>query len=141
MNIVNISQQPEKVFSLLQTLRVDLTFKEFEFILFQAAAADNFQFFGLFNEQEDLQGIIGCRILYDFLHGKHLYIDDLVAHTNARKMGVGKLLLNFAEGYAAEHKCNIIRVSTGSDYKPGIEFYEQIGWKIKAVTFKKGIVI
>lgn len=43
------------------------------------------------------EALMGYRVLYDYVHGKHLYIDDLVVNETSRSQGYGASMLEFAE--------------------------------------------
>ena len=84
-------------------------------------------------------GVMGYRILYDFVHGKHLYVDDLVVTAAKRSSGIGAELLKFAETIAKEHACKGLRLCTGVENERGRRFYERLGWSPRALAYKKSI--
>lgn len=73
----------------------------------------------------------------NFVHGKHLYVDDLVVTKEKRSSGMGAELLRYAEAEAARHQCQGLRLCTGIDRKEAQRFYEKNGWAPKALTYKK----
>ncbi len=82
---------------------------------------------------------MGYRISYDFVHGKHIYVDDLVTSENHRSQSYGAMLLKHAEDLAKEHNCTNLRLCTGIDNDRGKRFYERNLWSLRAVVYKKKI--
>ncbi len=80
---------------------------------------------------------MGYRILFDFVHDKHLYIDDLVVASSLRSQGFGKQLLDFAEVEARRLGCRGLRLCTGVENEGGKRFYERSGWAPRALAYKK----
>lgn len=79
---------------------------------------------------------MGYRVLWDFVRGKHLYIDDLVSKEKSK--GHGKRLLDYAEEKARELNCSGgLRLCAVLENKDGIRFYEKNGWKARAYAFVK----
>jgi len=99
--------------------------------------APGYRFFGAMEEGRCV-GVLGCRVLLDYVHGRHLYVDDLVvAESAGRSRGIGGKLLAFAEALAREEKCISVRLCTGVENERGRSFYERHGWKLRAVAYKK----
>jgi ribosomal protein S18 acetylase RimI-like enzyme len=137
MNILsfNPANDSERFFDLLKELRPHLSFSEFKFILNHA---DNYQMVAL-EEDNRLVALMGYRILHDFVHGKHVYIDDLVTASAERSKGHGAVLLKHAEDIAREHGCKNLRLCTGVENEAGKRFYERESWNMRAVVYKKKI--
>lgn len=137
MNIIsfNPANDSERFFDLLKELRPHLSFADFKYILNHA---DNYQMIGL-EEENRLVALMGYRILHDFVHGKHIYIDDLVTASSERSKGHGAVLLKHAEEIAHEHGCKNLRLCTGIDNEAGKRFYERESWNQRAIVYKKKI--
>ncbi len=120
-------------FPLMRQLRPHLTSEEY---LSRVTQACETQGYHLFRERNG-NALIGMRILIDLVHGRHLYIDDLVVDENVRSRGVGRALLAFAEEFAREHACPGLRLCTGTDNLRGKKFYESLGWDPRAIAYKK----
>lgn len=129
----------EAIFPILCELRPHLTFKQFLEIVSESAKRDDYELVAIFDGSKCV-AVMGIRILYDFVHGKHLYIDDLVVTVSRRSMGLGARLLKFAEDIASKKQCNRLRLCTGTDNEGGKRFYEREGWRSRAVVFKKQCV-
>lgn len=87
--------------------------------------------------ENEILAVMGYRILHDYVHGKHLYIDDLVSTKSYRSEGLGAKLLVYAEELAKELGCKVLRLCTGIDNELGKKFYERNGWSLRAVAYKK----
>lgn len=135
-------QTPEElktVFPILQELRTNLTWDSFYKLYSQARETSRYTLVGYF-EGDQCQALMGYRILYDFVHAKHLYIDDLVTAEKYRSKGIGATLLKWAENEATAQECNGLRLCTGIQNDSGKRFYEREGWTLRAIAFKKQIV-
>lgn len=126
------------VFQLMRELRPHLTEKSFNEIYQSAKKADGYALYGYYQNSECI-GLMGARFLSDYVHGFHLYIDDLVTSAKARSKGIGAELLKFAENLAKEKNCTGLRLCTGVDNKDGMRFYEREGWASRAVVYKKKV--
>ena len=73
--------------------------------------------------------------------GAFVVIGGLVVDKNYRRKGVGRLLLQHAEGWAKEKGFSIVRLSSSTSRAAAHEFYQQLGYaKIKTqYSFMKSI--
>jgi GNAT superfamily N-acetyltransferase len=126
----------DRGFLILKELRTELTHEEFHSIYNEAHSRDGFNFIAAL-DNEQMIAIMGYRILFDFVHGKHLYIDDLVTSRAMRGRGVGAKLLKEAERIALNQGCKGLRLCTGISNDDGKRFYEREGWNCRAVAYKK----
>ena len=123
-------------FAVMRELRGHLSYDEFVSLVHQAAARDQYQLIAYY-EGSLCIAVMGYRILYDLVHGRHLYIDDLVVTELQRNRGLGGILLDFAEEKAATLGCSSLRLCTGIDNEEGKRFYEKNEWRLRAVAYKK----
>lgn len=123
-------------YPIIAELRTELSYDEFKMMLHKAEVADNYSLFGLFIHNKCV-AVMGYRFLYDFVHGKHLYIDDLVVKEGYRSRGLGAKLLEFAENEARKRACKGLRLCTGVTNTSGKKFYERNGWIARAIAYKK----
>ena len=135
---LSTTHELELAYSILLELRPELSRDDFIAVYNEAAARDQYQIVGLFADNT-LAGVMGFRVLLDYVHGKHVYVDDLVVTEKSRSKGAGAYLLNFAEDFARQNQCKKIRLCTGIDNEKGKRFYEREGWNVRAVVFKKTI--
>lgn len=129
------SEMP-KVFSILKELRPKLSYPDFLFLYKKAHLSNGYELVFIENENEIL-ALMGYRIIFDFVHGKHLYIDDLVTSEYQRSKGLGAKLLSYAEVVARQLNCKGLRLCTGVENKHGQRFYESNGWQARAIAYKK----
>lgn len=134
--ILNSKEQLERGYKVLRELRTELSLSEFLAIYEQAKSRDGFQLMAAIDE-DNIVGIMGYRVLFDFVHGKHLYIDDLVTTQAKRGSGIGAKLLQEAEKIAKEQGCLALRLCTGTANERGKKFYEREGWDLRSVAYKK----
>ena len=127
----------EACFLVLKELRTSLTLEEFRQIYSEARRRDQYTLITAFEDGRCL-AVMGYRVLYDFIHGKHLYIDDLVVTEAHRSRGLGKRLLEHAETFASEQNCTGLRLCTGTTASHAQKFYLAQGWEARAIVFKKG---
>lgn len=125
----------EKVFPLMKELRPHLDEEQYLRLYKEAKLRDDYALYGAVRDDYCV-GLMGVRILYDFVHGKHLYIDDLVTTKDLRGQGIGHLMLQFARELAEREGCTGLRLSTGVDNRDGQRFYEREGWSARALTYK-----
>jgi len=129
-------QDNQRFYHLLKQLRPHLSFEDFLQTYDEANNSNQFQFIGI-EENDHLVALMGYRILFDFVHGKHLYIDDLVSSESHRSKGYGAMLLEHADKIAKENGCSNLRLCTGVENERGKTFYEKNAWQLKALVFKK----
>lgn len=135
---ISTSAGLERAYPLLRELRTELAFTDFIDLYEKARRADEFRLVGAF-DGDVCVGLMGYRVLHDFVHGRHLYIDDLVTTGSRRSTGVGARLLNHAEKEARRLDCQGLRLCTGIANESARRFYEREGWEAKSVAFKKKI--
>ena len=126
----------ECCYSIIHELRTHLTFDDFIYLTNEAKLHDGYTLIGCFENDECL-GVMGYRILFDLVHGKHFYIDDLVVTEKSRSKGNGAKILAYSEVLAKENGCKNLRLCTGVDNSAAGKFYEKNKWDLKAIVYKK----
>lgn len=126
----------ERFYPVMKELRKELSFDDYMTICQNAHEADGYEIVAIEADKKVL-AVMGYRILHDFVHGKHLYIDDLVSTESHRSQGLGTELLKYAENRARELGCRGLRLCTGIDNEQGKKFYERNGWKLRSFAYKK----
>ena len=127
----------DDAWAVVRELRPHVDRDAFAALCREAARRDGYTLYGAFADGR-LVGVMGMRELVDLVHGRHLYVDDLVVTAAVRSRGVGRRLLAHAEGVARERGGLGLRLCTGIDHAPGRRFYEREGWTARAVAYKKG---
>lgn len=135
---VNTEQELEDIFPIIKQLRENLNFDSFKSLYVKAKRENRYCICGLYLESVPVAAV-GYRVLHDFCHGEHLYIDDLVTDYNYRSNGYGAELLRYLEVYAQKQELPIIRLSSGLDKEEAHRFYKRNNWPIRSYVFKKSI--
>lgn len=78
-----------------------------------------------------LHGVIGLRIAATLARGEHLHIDDLVVDIPSRGSAVGRVLMEFAEAWAANHGCQSVFLDSRAEVLP---FYSRLGYEPHTAT-------
>ena len=125
-----------RFYPVMKELRPDLSYGDYLNIYEEAHIKDGYQIVGV-ESGSHILAVMGYRVLTDFVHGRHLYIDDLVASALHRSKGYGAKLLTYAEEISRELGCKSLRLCAGIDNEAGQKFYEREGWNLKAVVYKK----
>ncbi|MDA9573411.1 GNAT family N-acetyltransferase [Rickettsiales bacterium] len=93
-------------------------------------------------EDEDIDngrsiGVIGVRITRKLMTGKTLEIEDFMIDRKKRGIGVGKMLLRWAEWQAAVFKCQNITSVLESKREESQRIFSREGLNIQGVLFGK----
>jgi len=140
---IQTSTDVEKAFPIIKELRSHLTYEEFLHLYKLAKAEHNYTLVMVLQKNSQVEipvAVFGYRIYTDFIHKRHLYIDDLVTTAEFRSKGIGAKVLNYAETLAKELHCHGMRLCTGIDNEDGKKFYEKNNWDLRAVAYKKKIL-
>jgi GNAT superfamily N-acetyltransferase len=126
----------ERAYSVMRELRQTLRWEDFLSLYKSAKEHDHYEIVGI-TQDGRVVAVMGYRILFDFVHGKHVYIDDLVTTESCRSKGYGAQLLSFAEEEAKRQGCQGLRLCTGVENESGKRFYERHDWAPRALAYKK----
>ena len=89
------------------------------------------------NDDGDFVGFAHYRSVPRTLSGDlALFLDDLYVAEDARKNGVGSLLMEFTKTYARAHKLAQIQLLTGADNATAQVLYDQLGTRTDWVTYE-----
>lgn len=136
--VAKTEEEIKSCFPVMKELRNNLEIEEFLSVYKEANTNDGYQLAFCFDSQK-VTAVMGYRILFDYVHGKHLYIDDLVTTKDSRSRGLGADLLKFAESEAKKLECSGLRLCTGIENEAGKRFYEKNNWNLRAIVYKKKI--
>jgi len=125
------------VYDVLKQLRVELSYEEFEDLVYEMRHMD-YKMFGLF-EKGELITYAGASVLTNFYHKRHLFIFDLVSDEKFRTQGYGKIMLEYLQDYARTAACENIVLSSGLQRVQAHNFYENEGFSKKSFVFTKNI--
>ncbi len=136
--IFHIKSQSDFVrcFPVLKELRQHLEFEEFIAIYEEAGKSNGYQLVAAETNGE-IAAVMGYRILWDLVRGKHVYVDDLVSTATKRSQGLGEELLDYAEEVAKAEGCSTLRLCAFIENERAIKFYERLGWTKRSYAFTK----
>ncbi|MBN8540463.1 MAG: GNAT family N-acetyltransferase [Deltaproteobacteria bacterium] len=136
--IFKVENQPdfERCFPVVKELRPHLTFDDFVSIYEEAKKANGYQLVAA-EVQGEIAAVLGYRVLWDFVRGKYIYIDDLVSTKAKRSEGLGRELLEFAEEVARSTGCTSLRLCAVIENERAIHFYERLGWTKRSFAYTK----
>lgn len=80
-------------------------------------------------------GLAGYRLDEMLVHGKYIYVDDLVTSEHKRGQGLGEKLLNKVFELANKQKCNKVILDTGIGNSFAQRFYFRMGMLPVALHF------
>ncbi len=75
----------------------------------------------------EVVGYVFCDVIKEG-NGLTLYIDDLCVAPEARRCGVGTMLLDKAREYGEEKECKFLMLNVWEFNKNAVEFYEKYGF-------------
>lgn len=140
ITIAPIGHDPRSLaacYLVMRELRPHVSLENFMALVHEAAQRDGYKLVVALDQNENMVGVVGYRLMYDLVHGKHIYVDDLVTSEAHRSKGIGALLLTYAEKEAQQLGCSGLRLCTGIDNDRGKTFYARNGWNLRAVVYKK----
>ncbi len=82
-------------------------------------------------------GVIGVRIVRKIQFGKMLEIEDFMIDRKKRGIGVGKMMIRWAEWQAAIFKCDAIVGCLGSKREESQHIFSREGFSIDGLLFNK----
>lgn len=131
-------EELERCFPVMKELRPHLSVQEYLEIYRHAHAMDGYEILAM-EKKGEIIAVLGYRILYDFVRGRHLYIDDLVSTEKMRSKGLGAEMLKQAEVIAKNLHCKSMRLCAVLENDLGIKFYEKNHWTKRAYAFTKKV--
>ena len=128
----------ERCFPVIKELRPHLSFEDYVRIYEQAHKHDAYQLVAI-EDGKNILAVMGYRFLWDFVRGKHLYIDDLVSTERFRSQGLGAVLLKYAESIASQSDCKALRLSAVFENTHALRFYDRNGWSKRTYGLVKKV--
>jgi len=127
----------ETVWEVLSQLRVELSYKEFEDLVYEMRDRE-YKMFGLF-EGEELVTYAGGSIQTNLYHKRHLFLDELVTYDSVRSRGYGDAMLEYLSNYAKMAGCERVVLTSGLAKEEAHKFYEKKGFTKASFIFVKEI--
>jgi ribosomal protein S18 acetylase RimI-like enzyme len=121
-------------YELMRQLRPHLVSAE-EFVArWRRQTADGYRILALWSDKEPC-ALAGYRITENLVHGRFLYVDDLVADKGARGRGYGARLLDKLKAEGQARGCRKLVLDTGLDNALAHRFYYRQGLLAQALRF------
>ena len=136
IEIVEIAPHEERldeVYPVLHELRTELTPEDFRSI-YANGYEGGYRVLGLFDEGE-CRAAAGFHISYGFLHGRFMYIDDLVTADRWRSKGYGKTLNDHLLERARVEGCRNVQLDSGTHRTDAHRFYLRERYDITSFHF------
>ncbi|OEF98830.1 GNAT family N-acetyltransferase [Vulcanibacillus modesticaldus] len=123
-------------FPVMNQLRTDLD-KDTYLKYLDEMIKQGYKVFALYNDG-NIMAVAGVIILTNFYYGRHVWVYDLVTHSDYRSNGYGEILLEFIHKWGEENGCKIVALSSGLERKDAHRFYEKkMGYEKPSYVFKK----
>ena len=119
------------IYEVLSQLRVDLSFKEFDDLVYDMRDMD-YKMIGLF-ERGKLITYAGVAVQTNFYHKRHLYVYDLVTDSSYRSQSFGKEMMEYFHVYSKTAMCENIVLSSEFQREKAHVFYEKSGFIKKSL--------
>ena len=127
----------DAIYELLVQLRPELSFKEFDDLVYDMRHMD-YKMIGMLQRGE-LVTFAGVAVQTNFYHKRHLFVFDLVTDEKYRNRGYGKEMLEYLESYAKTAMCEKIVLSSGLQREAAHRFYEKNDFVKKSFIFVKAL--
>ncbi len=124
-------------YEVLSQLRVELSYKEFEDLIYEMRHME-YKMFAIM-EGEKLITYAGASVQTNLYHKKHLYIFDLVTDEKYRGKKYGTMMLEYLSDYAKANMCKNIVLSSGFASEDAHRFYEEHKFKKVSYLFLKSL--
>ena len=125
------------VYDVLSQLRVDLSYKEFEDLIYDMRHIE-YKMFGIM-QRDKLITYAGVSVVTNLYHKRHLYVYDLVTDEKYRCQGYAKKMFEYLNDYAKTCMCENIVLSSGFQREDAHKFYESNGFNKKSFVFVKSV--
>ena len=121
IEIADTLEKVKKCFSIMVQLRTTLTEAEFSKRVKREQEV-GYTLVYLQNNQ-DIVALAGFRLLESLVHGKFLYIDDLITDQGNRSKGFGDFLFSWLIAYAKQNDCQSLQLDSGVQRFEAHRFY------------------
>ena len=121
------------VHPVMHELRTEMSLDEFR-ATYEAGYATGYRVAALFDEGE-CRAAAGYHLTYGFLHGRFMYIDDLVTASVHRSKSYGKALNDYLTDLARREGCSGVQLDSGTHRTDAHRFYFREGYVITSFHF------
>lgn len=128
-------QELESAYELVSQLHRELSYKEFEDLIYDMRHME-YKMFGIM-EGEELITFAGVAVQTNLYDKRHLYIFDLVTDKKFRGQNYGSMMLEYLNDYAKTNMCKNIVLSSSFSQEDAHSFYEKSGFIKRSSLFVK----
>ena len=121
------------VYPVMHQLRTEMKLEDFR-DTYKAGFDSGYRVVGLFDEGE-CRAAAGFHISYGFLHGRFMYIDDLVTAERWRSKGYGRALNDHLLDRARAEGCGSVQLDSGTHRTEAHRFYLRERYDITSFHF------
>jgi ribosomal protein S18 acetylase RimI-like enzyme len=82
-------------------------------------------------------GFISLKVVANLEGGERGHVADLAVTANARRMGVGKALMEAGEAWAREHAFGLLSLDVWSTNDAALAFYRRLGYSAESLCLFK----
>ncbi len=123
----------DEIYPVLHELRDELSLEQFRGRYAQGHP-DGYRVVALFDEGA-CRAVGGYRVLTNFIHGRVLYVDDLVTSSEHRCCGFGRELNAYVGEVAKRAGCDRVTLDSGTSRTGAHRFYFREGYVITSFHF------
>jgi GNAT superfamily N-acetyltransferase len=135
IRIIHSDKELEQAFPVIAQLRSAIDYPTFyERVLIQRA--EGYRLVTI-EDNGQVLGVAGFRILHCLPLGRFMYIDDFVTAQESRQQGVGKALFNWLEDYARNDRCSAIQLDSGVQRLGAQKFYTAMNMEMTCNHYTK----
>jgi ribosomal protein S18 acetylase RimI-like enzyme len=133
---IDSDQDYQACFNVMRELRPHLTDTDAFTAQVRRQAGQGYRLLAAW-QNEQVKGLAGYRILENLLYGRFLYVDDLVAASDARRHGLGRQLIDALREEALRQGCAHFVLDTALGNALGQRFYFRQGLLAKGMHFSQ----
>ncbi len=89
------------------------------------------------SDEKKCIGVVGIKITKNLQHGKAMEIQDFMIAEDQRGIGVGKMLMHWVEGQAANFDCKIISGNLETKRLESQKIFSREGFILDGFSFRK----
>ena len=123
------------VYPVLHELRTELSEQAFQ-DLYEEGYGEGYRVVGLFDDGE-CRAAAGYHLSHGFMHGRFMYVDDLVTADAHRSKGYGRAMNEHLFEIARRHGCNTVQLDSGTQRKDAHRFYLRERYDITSFHFSR----
>jgi len=131
---INDDNSLSTLFPLMRQLRPQLANAEDFVDRVHRQASEGYRVMALYDEGK-VQALAGYRVQENLVHGRFLYLDDLVTDAQARGLGYGEQLIERLRDRASELGCGRLVLDTPMSNALGHRFYFRCGLLASSLRF------